>query len=88
MESKSGINNEKKIELCNCWTFKLSFGSAAGTNFLESYLEEYFVGIYFREFNQNGGNRESTGASVWYSHLHTYWSIWKVYRRRDASGQL
>ena len=51
-------------QLFNTYTSKVYFGGAVGTNFLESYLEEYLAGIYFCEFNQNGRNNESTAKSV------------------------
>ena len=35
-----------------------------GTNFLESYLEEYFVGTYFYEFKQKCRNCEKSGTLV------------------------
>ena len=40
-ESKNGINNEKKMSVaaCSSQTSEVYFGGAAGTNFLESYLE-------------------------------------------------
>ena len=80
IESKNCINNEKKISVAAFLCFRndvLFLGNnfpilrlpkftsrIQWVNFLGSYLEEYFAGIYFREFNQKCENCENTGNSV------------------------
>ena len=66
MESKNGINNEKKMSVADLQflDFQSLFRGCSGYYFFESYLEEHFLGIYFREINQNDRNRENTGTSV------------------------
>ena len=63
MESKNGINNEKKMSLADL-QFLLISGVQRVLFFFESYLEEHFLGIYFPEITQNDRNRENTGSSV------------------------